>query len=113
MSRLPLAVVQSLALAGSALAAHPLDRKSISDLYIYATLSQMTSDAFMRLVIRNGYNQVEFDEWADAHHTTEQSAPATAPATHSWNGPDGSTCVKCGDKDWMPDAGCSESKLTD
>jgi hypothetical protein len=75
MSRLPLAVVQSLALASSALAAHPLDRKTISELYAYATTNQMTSDAFMRLVIRNGYNQVEFDEWVDDYYRTEQSEP--------------------------------------
>ena len=29
---------------------------------------------------------------------------------HQWD-EDGSTCVKCGDKDWMADPLCSESKL--
>jgi len=35
--------------------------------------------------------------------------PTNKPS-HSWNG-DLSTCIKCGDKDWMADEFCSESLL--
>ncbi len=34
-------------------------------------------------------------------------------ANHEWESPDLSTCKKCGDKDWMADAECSESKLVE
>jgi hypothetical protein len=30
---------------------------------------------------------------------------------HDWETPDLSTCSKCGDKDWMADQYCSESKV--
>lgn len=36
--------------------------------------------------------------------------PVKAPARHEWDR-DGERCVKCGEKDWMADAVCSESKL--
>ena len=35
----------------------------------------------------------------------------TDAPTHEWDDPDGSTCGKCGDKDWMADAACSESRI--
>jgi len=43
------------------------------------------------------------DTGCPAHYAEE-------PARHEWGG-EGDRCVKCGDKDWMADPVCSESKL--
>lgn len=42
----------------------------------------------------------EYERFINGHHDNR----------HAWND-DGETCLKCGDKDWMNDPICSNSKI--
>lgn len=54
----------------------------------------------------SGFNVFSAEDFNDTYIEIKQP-------THDWDWKNGggTTCVKCGDKDWMADAVCSESKL--
>lgn len=71
------------------------------------------SDAF-GLAVDLGLKLPKLSRRSEARRAITEAAASLTTAKrnqHEWESPDLSTCVKCGDKDWMADAECSESKV--